>query len=324
MGIPKQVTEQLEAAEDMVKALQMDEAPIDTDTEADDASIDLEVEIPEEPEPDDESTTESQPEEAHGTEVAKSSEDAGYWKQQAKMHEGRVKAQGQELSQLRQQLTQLQAGISQQVESALDARLQRQREEAEQAARMQATRRKLAEQHGLDEEGLSALDEYIQLQQPRHPEPKPSNSPPPDLAFETYRQTVFDAIPQFAELNGHPGFNQWLDAADSDGISRREKIRSAHENLQAGRVVGMVTRYLSEATQAESAEAKRQAAIQRQASPSRSRVGSQPQPPQQFLTPQQINTYYERWNRGEYRGKTEQWAKIEKLIAASERHLINQ
>lgn len=322
MGIPKQVTEQLEAAEDMVKALQMDEAPIDT--EVDDASIDLEVEIPEEPEPDDEANAESQPEEAHGTEEVKSSEDVGYWKQQAKMHEGRVKAQGQEISQLRQQLAQLQAGISQQVESALDARLQRQREEAEQAARMQATRRKLAEQHGLDEDGLSALDEYIQLQQPRQPEPKPSTTPPPDLAFETYRQTVFDAVPQFAELNGHPGFNQWLDAADTDGISRREKIRSAHENLQAGRVVGMVMRYLSEAAQAESAEAKRQAAIQRQASPSRSRAGSQPQAPQQFLTPQQINTYYERWNRGEYRGKSEQWAKIEKLIAASERHLMNQ
>lgn len=323
MGIPKQVTEQLEAAEDMVKALQMDEAPIDTDTEADDASIDLEVEIPEEPEPDDETPTESQPA-VHGTEEAKSSEDVGYWKQQAKMHEGRVKAQGQELSQLRQQLTQLQAGISQQVESALDARLQRQREEAEQTARKQATRRKLAEQHGLDEDGLSVLDEYIQLQQPRISEPKPSTTPPPDLAFETYRQTVFDAVPQFAELNGQPGFNQWLDAADPDGISRREKIRSAHENLQAGRVVGMVTRYLSEAAQAESEEAKRQAAIQRQASPSRSRVGSPPQPPQQFLTPQQINTYYERWNRGEYRGKPEQWARIEKLIDASERHLMNQ
>ncbi|MFI0401042.1 MAG: hypothetical protein ACH34X_18315 [Thiolinea sp.] len=322
MGIPKQVTEQLEAAEDMVKALQMEDAPIATET--DDESVDVDIEAFEAPEPDDETPTESQPETAHGTEETKSSDDAGYWKQQAKMHEGRVKAQGQKLSQLRQQLTQMQAGISQQVESALDARLQRQREEAEKTAKMQATRRKLAEQHGLDEEGISALDEYIQLQQPRTPEPKPPLTPPPDLAFENYRQTVFDAVPQFSELNSQPGFNQWLDAADSDGISRREKIRSAHENLQAGRVVGIVTRYLSEAAQVESEEAKRQAAIQRQASPSRSRVGSPPQAPQQFLTPQQINTYYERWNRGEYRGKSDQWAKIEKLIATSERHLMGQ
>lgn len=320
MGIPKQVTEQLEAAEDQLKALQMEDAPVESgmdETIEDDAgAFEEPVDI------DGDSSPESQPETAHGTEETKSSDDAGYWKQQAKMHEGRVKAQGQELSQLRQQLAQLQAGISQQVESALDARLQRQREEADQAAKMQATRRKLAEHHGLDEDGLSVLDEYIQLQQPRQPESKPT--PSPDLAFETYRQTVFDAVPQFAELNSHPGFNQWLDAADTDGISRRDKIRSAHDNLQAGRVVGIVTRYLSEATQEQDAEAKRQSAIQRQASPSRSRAGSQPQQPQQYLTPQQINTYYERWNRGEYRGNPDQWAKIEKLIAASERHLMNQ
>jgi hypothetical protein len=236
------------------------------------------------------------------------------WEHRAKIAEGRLRSQGQEVAQLRQQLAQFQSGLSQTVEQVIAQRETALKAQAEKEQARHAARSKVLET--FDEDTLTALDQYYQSTKPETaPAPTPvANSQTQQVVpmeqlhamrAEMFETDVLEAVPDYAEVISNPEFQSWGQQVDStSGATFYDLMVQAKTQMQAGRLIGMMQRFKADVQTTQ----QRKQALQSQVSPGRSRAGTtQPATPQ-YLNPQQIEQYRADFRRGKYRDES-MWGK---------------
>ncbi|UJS26279.1 hypothetical protein [Thiothrix winogradskyi] len=249
------------------------------------------------------------------------------WEHRAKIAEGRLRSQGQEVAQLRAQLAQFQSGLSQTVEQVIAQREAALKAQAEKEKARHAARSKVLET--FDEDTLTALDQYYQSTKPETAPAPIANSQTQQVVpmeqlhamrAEVFEADVLDAVPDYAEVISNPEFQSWGQQVDSaSGATFYDLMVQARTQMQAGRLIGMMQRFKADVQTTQ----QRKQALQSQVSPGRSRAGTaQPATPQ-YLNPQQIEQYRADFRRGKYREQAmwDKWSKIEKLINLSEKHM---
>lgn len=241
--------------------------------------------------------------------------DDSEWKQRAKVAEGRLQAQGRELSLLRQQLAQFQGSIAQ----AVQAELKRVEDERKRESEVMAARARLSESYGDDD--IAAFEKIIESRTQRQNVP-PAQEPPQDHGYNEqavlhrYISAVSDTCGDPNAYLNNPEFKQWLYGNDPvSGSTRGALLSNADKSRDADTVITLFRQFDREK------KGRSQAAMERNISPGRSRAGStRPTSQQQFLSQEQISAAHDQINAAMMRGD---WAKVKRLqdrIAASEAH----
>ena len=263
---------------------------------------------------------------AADTATQSTADEGGNWQQRARVAEGRLAAQGSELRQLRQLLNQMQANISNAVQSELDRRDAELRAKAENEARQLAARQQLTQTMGLDDDSAAALENYLNsvipkqspanIQQDQNPASKAYQ---PALA-DDYAQTVLSAFPNYDQLINSQEFENWKFQTDPvSGTTRFERMLQANRSMDAPTIISMMSRFMAETRSANPRfGVNASTALKSQVSPGRSRNGSQePTNQQKYLTPEQMSRYSEQAVAHMRSGNYTEAARINGLIEAS-------
>lgn len=257
------------------------------------------------------------------------------WQQRALQAESQLQAQQSELATLKQQVSQLQAQMQSGISQSVDAELAKREAKAQKQAALEAKRAQARQRLNeyLDDDGMSAMDAYLETytdttahepeQATSVPQPTEQATPqatnsPDDVVRGNYAQQVLSVFPDYPNLVKTPAFSAWVQQQHSDGNTFYQHVLHANTTMNAAKMVALLNLY----QQSQQEQTQQQQQLQRQVAPRRSRAGSTGanQTQGKYLTPQQIGMYYEKFARGEFTGRDQQWMKIEKLIKASEQH----
>lgn len=247
------------------------------------------------------------------------------WEQRAKTAEGRLAAQGKELTELRRQVASLNENLERSIHDALSRR------EEEANARLAAhekkaqARQQLATTLGLDDDSTRALDEYLGTfvsQSKPSATPAPSSPPPssqPPSATADYAQAVLSAFPNYDELTNSNEFDAWKFGRDQGGITHFERMIDANSRGDASTMISCLARFVAD-SRANNPRFGMSAnsALKNQVSPGRSRTGSQaPSNQQQHLSNEQIAKYSEQLVTYMQNGRYADAQRLQNILNAS-------
>lgn len=256
------------------------------------------------------------------------------WQQRALDAESQLQAQQGELATLKQQLSQLQAQMQSGISQSVDAELAKREAKAKKQAALETKRAQARQRLNeyLDDEGMSAMDAYLETytgatpNEPaqaastpqQHTQETPQATSPDDVVRSNYAQQVLSVFPDYPNLVKTPAFSAWVQQRHTDGNTFYQHVLNANTTMNAAKMVALLNLY----QQSQQQQTQQQQQLQRQVAPRRSRSGNTGanQTQSKYLTPQQIGMYYEKFARGEFTGRDQQWMKIEQLIKASEQH----
>jgi hypothetical protein len=239
----------------------------------------------------------------------------------------RLHQQNRELTTRLQQLEQLMATLPKVTESAPPSVTHLTDEDmAEYGESVEVMRRAAREEVATLAAKLASIEQSIaQVQSQVIPQVQHIARDQQNHAEQRFWATLAQEVPNFREVNGDAGFQQWLLAQDPmTGLNRQTYLEDAQSNLDAGRVVSIFNTWLaSNAGQASPTAKKLSSAnsqLEKQVAPGRSRTSGSAPPSSQSrtYTYQDIQKFYDDVRQGKYRGREKDRDRIERDIFSAQ------
>lgn len=146
-------------------------------------------------------------------------------------------------------------------------------------------------------------------------------------AEQQFWSDLSSMIPNFREINGNEGFQQWLLEVDPlTNITRQTYLEDAQRNNNARRVANFFYTWLEKSGQAPVAQSSGRVSaatseLEKQVAPGRSRSSGNPTATAntKVYTPQDIEKFFSDVRKGKYKGREQERSRIERDIFAAQR-----